>query len=128
MEADQMTYDISSWKTPAEPGTTAELDRRALHTMPEWARNVVREVSHRHAVPVREIFSPIKTRLVVAARREAIYRLKFEKPTTSAAKLGRWFGRDHSTILHALACYQDLYGAPVLSNARRHMPDYRRTA
>ena len=89
---------------------------------------MVREVSHRHGVPVREIFSPIKTRLVVAARREAIYRLKFEKPTVSAAKLGRWFGRDHSTILHAIACYQELYGAPVLSKARRHIADHRRAA
>lgn len=99
-----------------------------MHTMPEWARNMVREVSHRHAVPVREIFSPNKTRLVVAARREAIYRLKFEKPSLSAAKLGRWFGRDHSTILHAIVCYQELYDAPVLYHSRRHMPDYRRAA
>ena len=108
-----MTYDISSWNTPAEPGKQRRTrPPRYAHDARMGTSNVVREVSHRHAVPMHEIFSPTKTRLVVAARREAIYRLKFEKPTTSAAKLGRWFGRDHSTIMHALACYQELMAPP----------------
>ena len=86
-----------------------------MRLLPDWAKDVVREVCHRHDVPIHDIFGKAKTRLVAAARREAIYRVKFEKPSVSSGQLGHWFGRDHSTILFALARYQELYGAPVLS-------------
>ena len=72
----------------------------------------------RHDVPIHVIFSKAKALAIAAARREAIYRVKFEKPSVSSGQLGLWFGRDHSTIIFALARFQELTGAPVLTMRR----------
>jgi chromosomal replication initiation ATPase DnaA len=79
------------------------------------AKEVVREVAMRHRVPIHEIFGKSKAHSFAVARREAIYRVKIEKRSVSSGQLGLWFNRDHSTILFALARYQELYGAPVLT-------------
>jgi chromosomal replication initiation ATPase DnaA len=114
-----MAYDISAWNKPAGPATMEDLDRRAMRLLPEWAKEIVREVSTRHGVPIHQIFSKNKALPVAAARREAIYRVKFEKPSVSAGRLGQWFGRDHSTIIFALARFQELTGAPALTMRRQ---------
>ena len=113
-----MAYDISSWNKPAGPATNEDLDRRAMHLLPDWAKEVVREVATRHDVPIHVIFSKAKSLPIAAARREAIYRVKFEKPSVSSGQLGLWFDRDHSTIIFALARFQELTGAPVLTMRR----------
>jgi chromosomal replication initiation ATPase DnaA len=122
-----MAYDISAWNKPAGPASNDELDRRAMRRMPDWAKDVVREVSLRHDVPIRAIIGKSQSKVIVAARREAIYRVKFEKPSVSSAQLGHWFDRDHSTILFALVRYQELYDAPVLS-MKRSSAEARRAA
>ena len=55
----------------------------------------------------------------MAARHEAIYRVKFEKPALSSGQLGLWFNRDHSSVLFALVRFQELTGAPVMSVRRQ---------
>ena len=72
----------------------------------------------RHDVPIHDIFGKAKAQPIAAARREAIYRVKFEKPSVSSGQLGLWFNRDHSTIIFAIARFQELTGAPVLSMRR----------
>ena len=79
------------------------------------------------ATASRAIFSKGKAQPIVAARREAIYRVKLEKPAVSSVQLGRWFNRHHSTIIFALARFQELTGAPALS-MRRPTADTRRAA
>ena len=110
-----MAYDISAWNKPAGPANKDELDRRVMRLLPDWAKEVVREVATRHGVPIEEIFGKAKAQPIAAARREAIYRVKFERPSVSSGQLGLRFNRDHSTILFALSRYQELYGAPVLT-------------
>ncbi len=97
-----MAYDISSWNKPAGPASNDELDRRAMRRLPDWAKDVVREVCHRHDVPIREIFGPGQDKGRCDRRHEAIYRVKFAKPSVSSGQLGHWFDRDHS-IDHARA-------------------------
>ena len=46
-----MAYDISAWNKPAGPADNEDLDRRAMRLLPDWAREVVREVALRHKVP-----------------------------------------------------------------------------
>ena len=101
-------------------GNNEDLDRRAMRLLPDWAKEVVREVAMRHDVPVRDIFGAARRRSIVAARHEAIYRVKFEKPSLSSGQLGLWFNRDHSSVLFALVRFQELTGAPVLSVRRPH--------
>lgn len=86
-----------------------------MRRMPDWVKNVVREVCARHGVSVQDIMGPSKARVESTARREAIYLVKFEKPSVSSGQLGHWFDRDHSTIRCALARFEELHGAPILS-------------
>ena len=55
-----MAYDISAWNKPAGPESNEDLDRRAMRLLPDWAKEVVREVALRHDVPVRDIFGPAR--------------------------------------------------------------------
>src|SRR5262245_5107098 len=113
-----MTYVLMN--RPAGPASKEDLDRRAMRLLPDWAKELVREVSARHRVPIREIFGPSKQYPVAAARREAIYRVKAAKPQLSLKQMGAWFDRDHSSILNALARYQQLTGAPALTTTKRN--------
>jgi chromosomal replication initiation ATPase DnaA len=95
------------------------LDRKVLAALPERVRLIVEETAEKHGVPPREILSSSRNRQVVAARTEAIYRTKAAKPIASAPTIGKWFGRDHTSILAALSRYQARHGAPVLSQYRK---------
>lgn len=95
------------------------LDFIVLAPLPEWVRRIVREVSEKHGVPPREILSRSRTVQVAAARTEAIYLTKATEPMTSAPTIGRWFGRDHTSVLTALARYQAKHGAPAYSRYKK---------
>jgi hypothetical protein len=82
--------------------------------MPEWARQIAEETAIRHGICVSEIANGSRKYKVVRVRNEAIYLVKARKPMLSSSQLGRWFDRDHTTILHALASHSDATGAPAL--------------
>lgn len=92
----------------------AGLSRLKRWGMPEWARNIVIEVCERTDVCPGEIASDARFQRVVKARREIIYRIKETKPILSTPQLGRWFNRDHTSILHSIAMHQEQCGAPRL--------------
>lgn len=94
------------------------LDHQCLRHMPEWVRAIVWQVAERRDVPPREIMGRTRVRSVVLARHEAIYRVKSAKPDLSAPQIAQWFRRDHTTILYAIAKYQDENSAPQLSHYR----------
>lgn len=60
---------------------------------------IIKEVSLKHHVSVEEIVSQIRSAWVVAARFEAMYRIREERHL-SWAQIGRLFGRDHTSVLH----------------------------
>jgi chromosomal replication initiation ATPase DnaA len=66
------------------------------------ARRIVAEVAARHGITVEEIFGEGRTRLLANARWDAIALVKRANPSWSLHALGAFFGRDHTSILHAL--------------------------
>lgn len=98
----------------------AEQRRQGLEVLwqrkvPKWAAQLIVDTAAEHDVePLQILFANRRLR-VIAARREAIYRVKAEKPMLSSPRIAGWFGLDHTTILHSLARYSDTTGAPRLS-------------
>jgi hypothetical protein len=90
---------------PVEPLPVVEAVTPApVHSpIPETpALTILREVSEKHGMSVKQIQSAARMKTYVAARQEAAYRLNTEL-TFSLAQIGRMLGkRDHTTILHAI--------------------------
>lgn len=58
------------------------------------------EAANRNGVSVYAILSPDRRRNVVLARNEVMRRLRWQDGF-STSQIGRWMGRDHSTVIHA---------------------------
>jgi chromosomal replication initiation ATPase DnaA len=63
---------------------------------------MVGEIADRHGFTFAEIIGPRRHRTLLAARYEAIRAVNKEFPSWSTMKMGRFFNRDHTTILSAL--------------------------
>lgn len=65
-------------------------------------RDIVEEVAIKHEVTFNDIISQRRNVKIVAARHEAMYRLREETPA-SYPRIGKWLGdRDHTTVLHGV--------------------------
>jgi hypothetical protein len=80
--------------------------------MPEWARLIVEEIADKHDICPSAIATDDRRHKVIRARNEAIYLIKCHRPELSTPKIGGWFNKDHTSILHALASHSDKTGAP----------------
>ena len=99
--------------------------------MPQWAMEIVEHVAFQHCVGIDQIASGGRFRRIVRARDEAIYRVKEAKPVTSTPVLGKWFDRDHTSVLYSLSAHSERSGDPSLtkyqlSAARRRMAAFKR--
>jgi hypothetical protein len=65
-------------------------------------RWIVNRVAQENGVLPEVIFSESRNRFYVAVRHHAIVRVYLAFPNMSLPWIGRQFGRDHTTILHAL--------------------------
>lgn len=65
---------------------------------------VVAEIARMHGVEASAMRSPDRTDRVVAARNHAMAVLRFTKEW-SLTRIGRHFGRDHSTVLFAIGSH-----------------------
>lgn len=67
---------------------------------------ILREVADKHGVSLVDLMSKRRGRGVVAARHEAMYRMRYET-TMSLPQIGRRMGgRDHSTVLHGIRSHE----------------------
>ena len=82
--------------------------------MPEWALQIVEEACDRLRICPSEIAGPNRLFKAVQARNEVIYLIKDRKPVLSSTQLGKWFNRDHVSILYALASHASRTGLPQL--------------
>lgn len=64
-------------------------------------RFLVAVTALRHRVPIEEIMGRSRSRAFAAARHQALYLVAAHTPY-SIARIGRMFGRDHTTVLHSL--------------------------
>jgi chromosomal replication initiation ATPase DnaA len=101
---------ILAWLARVVMGAAMELIRMTLDRFPAL-RAIVYDTAREHGLSVRDIMSRERLAPTVAARHEAIRRVAAHvqwSPTNrpgkvwGAARIGRLFGRDHTTILHAL--------------------------
>lgn len=74
-------------------------------------RRLLAEVAAKHHLHPSLLASSKQTKYLVAARREFIYRAATETNNPLSA-IGRFIGRDHSTVLHHLRSYCRLNDAP----------------
>lgn len=97
---------------PARPPAIVSLRRRG---MPDWAIDIFACVAASRGVSMDAMVGSVRSRAVVSARNEAVYRIKEAKVSLSSSMIARWFCRDHTTILFALASHQKETGAPELT-------------
>lgn len=69
-------------------------------TMPPRVRAILAESAQKHAVSVRELIGPSRSRSIVAARRAAAVALR--RHDMSLTEIGRYLGRHHTTVVHLL--------------------------
>jgi chromosomal replication initiation ATPase DnaA len=90
---------------PVSLPVVRERPRPEPHSIPAHIR-IIREVAAAHRIKRELILSNDRHRPVVAARVEAIARVyqevKVDGKPPSLLRLGRWFDKDHTSILHAL--------------------------
>ena len=63
---------------------------------------IIRDVAAEHRIAPAVILSEDRRRVICRARWEAIARARDHTPKPSYPQLGRWFRRDHTTIMHAI--------------------------
>jgi len=71
-------------------------------SLPPRIAKIIRDVAGERGVRVAEILSPCRRRPVAYARWEAMRRVRALAPTPSYPRIGRWFGRDHSSVIYAM--------------------------
>lgn len=65
-------------------------------------RALITRIAEDHGLTYADMIGKSRKRHIVAARYEAIWAVKDARPCMSLPKIGRLFGKDHKTILHAL--------------------------
>lgn len=83
---------------------------------PAWAIEIVCRVAEKHCISPLRLVESTRRSIVVGARYEAVYEIKAAKPALSSVQIGRWFNRDHSSILYALAKHALANEVPPLSD------------
>lgn len=73
-----------------------------LTTPRDYTRAIIKDIAHRHGLRPEDIFARNRTAPLVAARHEAIVAVHLARPFWSYPELGRYFGLDHTTVMHAL--------------------------
>ncbi len=99
----------------------AETERtRAISTLhkrfaPAWVIKIVLDTAKEHEISPADVVGECRMAVAVKARNHALYRIKEAKLTLSSPQIAKWFGRDHTTILHGLACHAKANDLPSLS-------------
>lgn len=83
----------------------AEPRRLVRRTDPVWMR-IAAQVAKKHELRILDLRSDGRQKHIVAARQEAIWRIKHET-TMSLTAIGRKFNRDHATVLHSIKRHQE---------------------
>jgi hypothetical protein len=91
----------------APPPVPVTAPAEEVPNVPETpAQTVLREVSEKYGLTVRQIQSVVRLKIYVLARQEASYRLNKELGF-SLTQIGRMLGkRDHTTVLNAIQMYK----------------------
>lgn len=86
-------------RVPSENTAAGERQQKSLPPR-VWA--ILSEVAIERQVSVDEILGRSATQRVSSARGDAAYRLRSLTPRPSLPRIGRWLGRDHSSVFYAI--------------------------
>lgn len=100
----------------AAPGVDHSVGARMFRRngMPQWAIDIVAEVAERQNVCMADIAGRKRSYPTMEARRESAYLIKDHQPDLSMALLGKWFGKDATSVTHIVACHQEHHNLPKL--------------
>lgn len=106
---------IARMVVPTIAQLDAERERREqikLAALPEGVSSkalvekIIREVAAEHLVPVTEMMSRSRRKTHMLSRRKAVWRI-YTELGWSQARIGRYFGNDHATILQHIRGYTE---------------------
>lgn len=92
-------------------GRPTQVRARYNSHIPARISALVREIADREGLGVREILGPSRCRRVAFARFEVWWRLRNSngpERVPSYPMIGRWFRRDHTTVIHGVRRYIQL--------------------
>lgn len=81
--------------------TTLKLDLTIPSGAPQWKR-IILETAIAHGIPPVDIMSTRRAAPIVAARQEAMWRMRTETTMSTPAIGKRLGGRDHTTVIHGV--------------------------
>lgn len=96
---------IASWGPYPDAAPYDHCDGRPMNFI-KPGQQIIREVAEQHGVRVVDMSGPRRDLKIVAARQEAMWRVKMERPDMSLPMIGRLFKRDHTTVLHGIRVHE----------------------
>lgn len=75
-------------------------------------QDVIQEVADKHDTTAKDILFHSRFHSISQARQEACFRLRCELGW-SYPRIGKFIGRDHSTIITAVRCHSKRHGVPI---------------
>lgn len=86
----------------AEKSAIAVLRERLT---PVWAREIIIAAAADEGAHIGEVIGESRRSEVVRARHRAMYLIKATKPGLSFPQIAKWFDRDHTSTIYAVAQY-----------------------
>lgn len=87
-------------------------DAFAFDRRPGQCRAIIEDVAAKYDVPVKDILSDRRAKVLIPPRHEAMYRCVLETPLSLPA-IGRIFHRDHTSIGHGVMRHHLRTGDPL---------------
>lgn len=105
-EAEQAAAALTLWlrvnNTAPVPSDILELIHVSGHLLA--MQRILTEVTMRTGIPYADMHSQTKTAVVSEARQQAMYLM--HEAGKSYAQIGRFFGRDHTTVAHGVKAHE----------------------
>lgn len=98
----------------ADKAALVELRKRFV---PQWAQDIIVASASEEGVHLGEVLGASRRRDVVQARHRAMYLIKATKQGLSFPQIAKWFDKDHTSTLYAVAKYGLRNGLPAFTSS-----------
>jgi len=85
---------------------------------PMWVRDIIMAAATEEGAHIGEVIGESRRRDVVRARHRAMYLIKATKPGLSFPQIAKWFDRDHTSTIYAVAHYGLRNGLPAFTSSK----------
>lgn len=85
---------------------------------PAWVRDIIIAAAEEENAHIGEVIGESRRRDVVRARHRAMYLIKATKPGLSFPQIAKWFDRDHTSTIYAVAHYGLRNGLPAFTSSK----------